>query len=111
MLKAKVWIGNTSIKDIEVGTVEVTNITRSGGRMSSDYLWRVQGIDAQNKPINACGYYVDSYNGSALQCLAEILTEWQSGRTRPIDNHGYQTLPEGIRVSAEELWEKLDREG
>jgi hypothetical protein len=91
-----------------VGEVEIANVTVGGGRMSQDYLWRVRGHMGDGKPIQAQGWLVDSLNESALELLAEVLAEWRSGRPLPIDNHGQATAPEGLSMSPESLWKKLD---
>ncbi len=109
MLKVKVWYEGKS-GDVELGTVEIGNITRSYGRVSSDHIWRVRGQDSNKNKIDASGYYVDSYNGSALGLLAEIMAEWKSGREHPVDNHGMvREFPEGIDITAQELWNRIDK--
>ena len=91
-----------------LGRVEIANVTRCPGRLSQDYLWRVSGQNARREPISACGYLVDSTNRSAMELVAEALAEWRSGRPLPMDNHGQAGLPEGIEMSAAEVWSRLD---
>lgn len=111
MIRAKILLEPNGDKDRvrEMGEIEITNVTTGGGRMSSDYLWRIRCQVARQDPIDACGYLVDSRNGSMVDLLQEVLAEWKSKRPLPIDNHGQQTLPEGISISAAELWQRFDR--
>ena len=96
-------------KSRDIGEIEIINVTRSAGRMSDDYLWRIRTTSAStSKQVDAVGYVVDSYHGSVIELLYEVLAEWKSGRPLPTDNHGLQTLPEGIKITATELWKYLD---
>ena len=100
---------NITVGEKNLGEIEIGNITYDGSRMSSDYLWRINAVDARRRPIVVCGFIVDSCNGSALELVAEVLAEWKSGRKYPIDNHGKERLyPEGYNMSAEDMWKRID---
>lgn len=96
-------------KAYDIGFIEICNVTGLG-RMSSDYLWRIHTNTHALRHVEAEGYIVDSINVNAVELLYDVLSEWKSGRTQPIDNHGMsRASPEGIDVSAKELWRRLDQ--
>ncbi len=69
--------------------IVIANITVAGGRVSSDYAWRIRRLDRDDQEIVSYGCLVDSYSGNAVDLLWEVLGEWKSGRERPLDNHGF----------------------
>ncbi len=87
--------------------IVIANITGGGGRVSSDYAWRIRRVDRDNQEAVAHGCLVDSYNGNALDLLMEVLAEWKSGRKAPIDNHGNATV---LISDHEAFWSAADPE-
>jgi hypothetical protein len=87
--------------------IVITNITRDGGRVSSDYAWRIRSIDRNKTETFFYGALVDSYNSTAVDLLWEVLDEWKSGRPHPIDNHGQ---PRPLIKDHEAFWKLAEPE-
>lgn len=91
-----------------LGEICVANVTRGGGRVSSDYAWRIKYLGRNDIEVVKYGCLVDSCNANAVDLLAEVLMEWKSGRDMPIDNHGF-----AVRVidHLPEFWAAVDKKG
>lgn len=68
--------------------IAIINLNRGGGRVSSDYAWRVRKTDHDGKMTIDYGCLADSYNGNAVDLLWEVLQAWKSGSDLSVDNHG-----------------------
>ena len=107
MLEAKLYIGGK-----EIGKVEIVNVTRCAGRISSDYYWRVYIEKLNGEKQTSVGLIVDSYNGNAMQLLSEVLNQWEDrenvGETA-LDNHGQRCWKaESMTMAPNEYWTKYD---
>lgn len=87
--------------------VVIANITREAGRISSDYAWRIRRLDRDSREVVTYGGLLDSYNGNAVDLLAEVLGEWKSGRSAPVDNHGFTRT---LISDPEAFWRGADPE-
>ena len=107
MLRVRIELEPHGDKNESRQSAEITiaNITRAAGRVSSDYAWRIQTVNDHVKEPIAHGCLVDSYNANAVDLLWEVLREWKSGRSMPLDNHGNVVSP---ILDHRAFWAKAD---
>ena len=97
--------GGDASRQLVLAEVAIANITRGGGRVSSDYAWRIWAVDAKRRETVAFGCLVDRVNTSAIDLVWQVLAEWKSGRPLPLDNHGQ---PVRLIEDIEGFWRKAD---
>lgn len=93
----------------QVGLVEIVNVTRCVGRVSSDYYWRVSVKNIRGEKKTTTGLIVDCSTDDAMQLLADVLSLWRTNRPA-LDNHGLLVKQaESMTLTPEEYWKKFDR--
>lgn len=80
--------GGDASRSHVLAEITIINLTRGGGRLSSDYAWRIRKVDPDDRMTTAYGCLVDSYNGNSVDLLREVLQAWKSGTDVALDNHG-----------------------
>ena len=69
----------------QVGKIQIGNLGKAFGRISSDYEYRL--FDEKGE-LFFRGKLIDSYNGNTFELISECLNCWRDGWLVSPDNHG-----------------------
>ena len=69
----------------EIGKIQIANIGKAFGRISSDYEYKLLNEEGE---VFFKGKLIDSYNSNAFELIFECLACWKDGWLISPDNHG-----------------------